>query len=82
MIDLDDTDWLVMKCDPDHALDLRDKYANILPAWHMNKKYWNQITQLESFSDDLICALVDHSYDEVVKKFSSRKRLLLNVSSL
>lgn len=36
-------DYFVLKCDPDYALDLRDKYSDIEPAWHWNKRYWNQL---------------------------------------
>lgn len=41
MTDLENIDWFVLKCDPERALDLRDKYSEITGAWHMNKKYWN-----------------------------------------
>ena len=40
MIDLENTEWFVLKCEPEYAIDLRDKYTEISGAWHMNKKYW------------------------------------------
>ena len=43
MIDLDDTKWFVLKCEPERALQLREEHAEISAAWHMNKKHWNQI---------------------------------------
>ena len=30
-----------LKCDPDLALDLRDRYEQVRPGYHMNKKHWN-----------------------------------------
>ena len=30
-----------MKCDPKQALELREEYSFIVPAYHMNKKHWN-----------------------------------------
>ena len=70
---LDRADMLTLKCDAEYALELRERYSAIEPAWHFNKKYWNQhrISELE---DDLLKSLIDHSYDEVLRKMSCRKR--------
>ena len=68
MIDLDDTEWFVLKCNPDYAVELRDKYPEIKGAWHMNKKHWNQINLSGGLQDDLIQRLIRHSYAEVVRK--------------
>jgi predicted DNA-binding protein (MmcQ/YjbR family) len=32
-----------LKCDPDLALDLRDRYEQIRPGYHMDKKHWNTV---------------------------------------
>ncbi len=32
-----------VKCDPDYAIELREKYSCIVPGYHMNKKHWNTI---------------------------------------
>lgn len=74
MIDLEDTTWVVLKCDPDYALDLRDSYAEIQGAWHMNKRHWNQINLFGSLSDSLIESLIRHSYALVVSKLPKRMK--------
>ena len=74
MVDLENTEWFVVKCDPDYALDLRDEYDDIAPAWHMNKKYWNQLNLFGSLHDDLVKSLIRHSYNEVVKKLPRKVR--------
>ena len=61
-ISLDRPDWLTVKCDPDRALDLRERYSSIQPAWHWNKRYWNQIHLSSGLSDDFIASLIRHSY--------------------
>lgn len=33
-----------LKCDPDLAIELREKYPAVQPGYHMNKKHWNTIT--------------------------------------
>lgn len=74
MIDLESADHIVLKCDPDRALDLRERYEAIDGAWHFNKKYWNQVAFDGDVDDKLIYSLIDHSYDEVLKKFTRKMR--------
>ena len=67
LVDLNNTKWFCVKCDAGRAIALRDSYWQITPAWHMNKKYWNQL-DIEHLPDTLFYELVDHSYCEVLKK--------------
>src|SRR5436189_3391430 len=32
-----------LKCDPDLALEFRDRYEQVRPGYHMNKKHWNTV---------------------------------------
>lgn len=67
--------WLmVLKCDAAYAEELRDRYQAVEPAWHWNKKYWNQITFDSDVDDELFRSLMRHSYDEVVKKLTKREQ--------
>ena len=75
MIDLENTEWFVLKCEPDYAIELRDRYAEITGAWHMNKKHWNQLNLFGSLTDAFIRNLICHSYNEVVKKISKKFRI-------
>jgi predicted DNA-binding protein (MmcQ/YjbR family) len=63
---------LTLKCDPDYAIDLRDRYSDIEPAWHWNKKYWNQLRIPSRLSDELVKGLIRHSYSEAVKKLTKK----------
>ena len=74
MVDLERTEWFVLKCDPEYAIDLRDKYPEISGAWHMNKKYWNQLNLFGSLPDGLVKHLIVHSYNEVVRKLPRKVR--------
>lgn len=62
------SDYFVIKTDPELALELRERFMEIRPAWHWNKKYWNQISLTGRLNDSFIMALISHSYAEVVKK--------------
>lgn len=64
----------MLKCDPDYALDLRDRYREIEPAWHWNKRYWNQLSMQGELSTEFVQSLIRHSYSEVVKKLTKKTR--------
>ena len=63
-----------LKCDPDKALELRDTYPEIIAGYHMSKKHWNTVTIEGSLKPDFIKALIDHSYDLVVKGMTKKQR--------
>lgn len=56
-----------LKCEPDYAQELREKYKGVAPGYHMNKKHWNTIQFENDVDDKLICSLIDHSYESVIK---------------
>jgi len=55
------------KCEPDKAVELREKYDAVQPGYHMNKKHWNTVTVDGSASGKLLREWIDHSYEQVVK---------------
>ncbi len=63
-----------LKCDPEYAEELREKYASIIPGYHMNKKHWNSVMWDGNVTDKLILELIDHSYDLVVKGLAKNLR--------
>nr|WP_256534199.1 MmcQ/YjbR family DNA-binding protein [Lewinella sp. JB7] len=74
---LDETDFrLNLKCDPERALQLRDRYPDVIvPGCHMNKKHWNTIyVERGDLADDLVRELIDHSYDLVVASLPRKVR--------
>ena len=64
---------LVMKV-MDKMFELREHYSAIEGAYHFHKKYWNQVYFDRDADDKLIKQLIDHSYDEVMKKFTKKLR--------
>lgn len=63
-----------LKCDPEYAVELRDKYEDIIPGWHMNKKHWNTVYLDGSLKTKFIHALIDHSYEQVLAKMPKSKK--------
>lgn len=74
MVDLEKTEWFVLKCDPEYAIELREEHMEISGAWHMNKKYWNQLNLFGALSESLVKKLIRHSYNEVLKKLPKKVR--------
>jgi predicted DNA-binding protein (MmcQ/YjbR family) len=56
-----------LKCDPDLALDLRDRYNEVRPGYHMNKKHWNTVEIQGAIPYVELRKMIDHSYDLVAK---------------
>ena len=54
-----------LKCDPNLAETLREKYETVVPGYHLNKKHWNTIICSGQLSDDEIKDLARLSYDLV-----------------
>ncbi|GHV00669.1 hypothetical protein FACS1894159_06880 [Bacteroidia bacterium] len=68
---------IALKCDPERALELRDRYEGIEGAWHFNKKYWNTVYLDSDVPDDLVRTLIDHSRSEVIRKLPLKVRQTL-----
>ncbi len=66
-----------LKCDPDYAVELREKYTDIQPGYHMNKKHWNTVQCENGLDVQLIKSLIDHSYELIVKSLTKAQRELL-----
>ena len=66
-----------LKCDPEWAIELREKYTAVKPGFHMNKKHWNTIDIDGSLSDSFIQRLISHSYDLVVAKLPKAMKVEL-----
>ncbi len=60
-----------LKCDPERALELREKHEAITPGYHLNKKHWNSVVLDETIGTELINELIDQSYNLV---FGSLKK--------
>ena len=66
---IDSFDFIILKCDPEYAVELREKYdGSIRPGYHMNKKWWNSVDTDGSVEDNVMIELIDQSYDLVVSK--------------
>ncbi len=66
LISLDRLPSVNLKCDPERAIDLRERFSDITPGYHMNKKHWNTVMLEGDLHDSLIVEMIGHSYDLVL----------------
>ena len=66
-----------LKCDPDLALELRDRYEQVRPGYHMNKKHWSTVELDSGIPDTELRKMIDHSYELVVKSLPKVARAKL-----
>lgn len=66
-----------LKCDPDEALVLREKYSAVHPGYHMNKKHWNTVYLDGSIAQSEIEQMIDNSYDLVINNLPTEERIRL-----
>jgi predicted DNA-binding protein (MmcQ/YjbR family) len=63
-----------LKCDPEIALELRERYDAVTPAYHQNKKHWNTVTLDGSIKAALLKEWIDASYDLVLASLTKAQR--------
>lgn len=61
-----------LKCDPERAIELREKYEAIIPGYHMNKQHWNTINLEGDVHDKLFIELIDHSYELMLNSLTKK----------
>lgn len=65
-------DFINLKCDPDEAIDLRDRYEGVKPGYHMSKKLWNSVYVNSDVTDDQIYQWTDDSYELIVNSLTKK----------
>ena len=74
LVDVEDATSINLKCDPERAIELRERYDGIQPGYHMSKKHWNTVSLEGLVDDSLIKELIVHSYDLVVASLPKKLR--------
>lgn len=56
---------LSLKCDPKLSQLLREKYDEVMPGYHLNKKHWNTLVLTGQLQWPEVQDLIRHSYNLV-----------------
>lgn len=62
---LSDGNHFNAKCDPELAVELRERYSEVKPGYHMNKAHWNTVDMDGSLTMKQLYEMIDHSYQLV-----------------
>ena len=73
LTDMEDGRWINVKCDPDRAIELRERYEEVTPGWHMNKRHWIGILLNGTLRDEDILSLIAQSYELTLQKSGARR---------
>ena len=79
LTDVDAFDFINVKCDPEKAVALRERYPAVLPGYHMSKKHWNSLAMDGSLPVPLVKQWIRDSYDLVVASLPRKLREELGV---
>lgn len=72
LLSLDGELSINLKCDPEKALELRERYPFVVPGYHMSKVHWNTIMVKSSVSDQQLKEWIDDSYNLVFGSLSKK----------
>lgn len=67
-----------IKCEPEKAIELRERYTSVTPGYHMNKTHWNTVILDGSIPSKEILSWIDDSYNLVVNGLKTSDRAKLN----
>ncbi len=76
LMSLDDGFGINLKCDPEMAIQLRDRHDYVLPGWHMNKHHWNTV-QFDQAGRDELHEWIDNSYELVKNSLTKKEQALI-----
>jgi predicted DNA-binding protein (MmcQ/YjbR family) len=75
LTDLEEPDRVNVKCDPELAEDLRERYPqSVFPGYHMSKKHWNTVIMHREVDDDLLKQWIADSYNLVAATLPKKVR--------
>jgi predicted DNA-binding protein (MmcQ/YjbR family) len=78
LISVDEADRFNVKCDPELAVELRERYNEVKPGYHMNKKHWNTVHMDGQLTNKQLCEMIGHSYNLVLKSLPKKDQEKFN----
>lgn len=66
-----------VKCEPRLAEALRAAHAAVIPGYHLNKRHWNTVLLDGTLPDQMVCDLIEDSYDLIVSRLPRTRRRAL-----
>lgn len=61
-----------LKCNPEKAIEYRERHSEIVTGYHMNKKHWNTVDFNGNLKDDFLEEMIIDSYNLVYKSLTKK----------
>jgi len=61
-----------VKCDPELAIELRERFSEVQPGYHMNKTHWNTVYTDGSLTNTQLKEMIDHSYQLIFQSLPKK----------
>lgn len=74
LTNVDKFEFINLKCDPEEAVLLRERYPEVKPGYHMSKKHWNSVYTNGDLTNKQFLEWTKNSYDLVVSSLSKKKQ--------
>jgi predicted DNA-binding protein (MmcQ/YjbR family) len=72
LISIKERSSFTVKCEPEMAIELRERYPCVRAAFHMNKQHWNSIEMSGCMDDESLIHWIKESYKLVYDKLPKR----------
>jgi len=72
LADVDQFSFINLKCDPEKAVELRERFQAVRPGYHMHKKHWNSAYIHSNLSETQVFELIADSYNLVYNSLSKK----------
>lgn len=79
LIDIEQPDSINLKCSPEEAIELRERYASVQPGYHMNKKHWNTVLLNDELTAAQIEQMIVKSYELVISSLPKKAQHELSI---
>jgi predicted DNA-binding protein (MmcQ/YjbR family) len=77
LLDVEQTESINLKCEPEKAIELRERFISVMPGYHMNKKHWITISLTSGIPPSVILDCINQSYDLVYNSLTKKQRTQL-----
>jgi len=66
------SNYVNLKCEPELAIERREEFSDITPAFHMNKKHWNSVVYNNIIKPNSVKEMIDESYNLIFKSLTKK----------
>lgn len=81
LIGLNDASKFNVKCDPELAIELRERYSEVQPGYHMSKVHWNTVHMDGNLTEKQLREMIDHSYWLIFESLPKKLQEEINLQS-